>query len=462
MPVAAEPKRKRYTLYSILLGILTAICVFAACVMTYLFGSLSVENASVAAIEVICLIISIPVFLSVLRYRGAMEITEVFMMMLVVNSVYLSADVISHLADGKPELYHIHFAVAMLCRLCPVPLSVLFWSFLVRWIGKGESRLKKRSYLLHIAADIDIVFILGNIPWRYIFDITKDTGRFVRGPLIYLTVIYPIAAIFIFMARIIRCRESVFDKLTLLVYPVFPVIMSIVQVMVKGPTFVPVTTFFSLILFYTNLFVRRGRESIARQRDLTLSRLQLLQMQINPHFLYNTLASIGSLCDSDPEGAQEMVYMLSDYLHDNFTDIQTPALISFSEELEHLKTYFSIQKIRFPDIYMEFELNAMEFAVPAMTLQPLVENAIRHGLRKLRGREGIITIVSEESEGSFTVCVKDNGTGFSEDEAAADGQEHIGIANVRKRLEMLCGGILEVESVPSQGTVCRITIPKEQ
>lgn len=462
MQAITEPKRNRNTLYIVLLVILIFFCCAVACLMTYYFRTMTGGNASVAAIEVICLILSVPVFLSVLRYKGAMEITEVFMMMMVVNAVYLGADITAHLVDGKPELFILHFIAAMLCRLCPVPLAVLFWAFIIRWSREeGSSTERKRSYLLHIAADIDILFILGNIPGRYIFEISKDRGLFAPGPLISLSIVFPIIALFVFLKMVINSRISISDRITLLVYPVLPVVVSFFQVVMKGPTFVPIATFFSLILIYTNLFVRRGRESIARQHDLALSRLQVLQMQINPHFLYNTLASIGSLCDSDPQAAQEMVYMLSDYLHDNFTDIHAPAMISFSDELDHLKSYYSIQKVRFPEISLEYELSATEFSVPAMTLQPLVENAIRHGLRKLRGRDGVITITSAQTDDAFVVCVKDNGTGFAQDAEETDEHEHIGIANVRKRLEMLCGGSLEVESVPSEGTLCRIIIPKE-
>ena len=118
--------------------------------------------------------------------------------------------------------------------------------------------------------------------------------------------------------------------------------------------------------------------------------------------------------------------------------------------------------MRFPDISVSFDLKAGDFLIPAMTLQPLVENSIRHGLRKVRDREGVITIATEENDENWIVSVKDNGAGFTPEDISKDEKEHIGIANIRTRLGILCEGSLEIESSPGEGTSCHIIIPKKQ
>ena len=460
MPEKKQIKRKRYVLYNVLIVIQIVFCCVISGVITLFHDNVSAINAAVAVMETLCLILTIPIFISVLRYNTVLRITEVYLMMLIVNSIFLSSDAVFNLVNGKPSFYILNFAVNTIHRVCPVALSLLFWFFMVLWEDRLGVPQKKRSYILHIAAVADLLFMLANIPGRYLFDVSRGTGEFAAGPLLYFAVVFPFISIAVFTTHILCSRQSVINKVILLAYPILPLIIAVIQFIVKGPSLVSVAIFFSLLLFFTNLFVRRGREAISRQRDLTLARLQVLQMQINPHFLYNTLASIGSLCDSDPAGAQEMIYQLSDYLHDNFTDIHTPSMISFSEELDHLKSYISIQKMRFPDIGFEYDLETVDFFIPAMTLQPLVENSIRHGLRKLRDRKGVITVMTKETDAAWTVSVKDNGIGFVPEEAE-DTDEHIGLSNVRARLGMLCGGELEVTSVPSEGTVCRILLPKE-
>ena len=453
--------KKKQIIYDIVWAIIIAICVFMIALFINRAEGLSPFSASVAAIDIICMIISVPIYMSTLRHKGMRTLADTFLWMLLVNVIYLASNCVHYMTDREPGLAEVNGVMNIIYRVCPVVLTLLFWRFLDSW-NENTKKRPRAGMILKIAAVVDMIYIACNIFGRYLFDVSKETGQYMRGPLTYTSAVFPFLAIIVFLIRIVLSRQQMSDKLILMVYPVFPFVVAVIQLATDGPSLVPVAVFFSFLLFYTNLFVRRGREILARERDLTLSRLQVLQMQINPHFLYNTLASVGSLCDSDPEAAQEMVYSLSDYLHDNFTDIQTPSLISFSDELKHLRTYCNIQKVRFPDISVSFDLKAGDFLIPAMTLQPLVENSIRHGLRKVRDREGVITIATEENDENWIVSVKDNGAGFTPEDISKDEKEHIGIANIRTRLGILCEGSLEIESSPGEGTSCRIIIPKKQ
>ena len=190
------------------------------------------------------------------------------------------------------------------------------------------------------------------------------------------------------------------------------------------------------------------------------SELNAMMLQINPHFIYNTLGSAASLCDIDPSAAQELIYQFSDYLRDNFTDIHRQPMVRFKDEMEHLNRYIAIEKVRFPNIEMEYEIHVKDFEIPSFTLQPLVENAIKHGICKRRRSAGTIWIQTMETESAYVVRVIDDGIGFNPMTSRLNEGKHIGIRNVRTRLEILCRGTLEIEGEPGVGTTCEITIPK--
>lgn len=137
----------------------------------------------------------------------------------------------------------------------------------------------------------------------------------------------------------------------------------------------------------------------------------------------------------------------------------TRQLAEKKKELEHVRHYVNIEQIRFPDMTIRFELYSGEFLLPALTIQPLVENAIKHGLMKLESG-GTVMIGTCETEKYYCVSVVDNGVGF-EPSILQDESKYIGIRNIRGRLEALCNGILTIESAPGKGTTALIKIPKE-
>ena len=130
-----------------------------------------------------------------------------------------------------------------------------------------------------------------------------------------------------------------------------------------------------------------------------------------------------------------------------------------SQEMAHVHHYVSIENVRFPDMTFTFEMNSPDFPIPALTVQPIVENAIKHGLMKLP-RGGTIRVVSYETESAFCISVIDDGVGFDTSVTLED-RKHLGLRNIRERLKVMVGGSLEIESTPGVGTKVLITIPKE-
>jgi sensor histidine kinase YesM len=130
-----------------------------------------------------------------------------------------------------------------------------------------------------------------------------------------------------------------------------------------------------------------------------------------------------------------------------------------SQEMEHVRHYISIENVRFPDMTFSFEMGSHDFRIPALTIQPIVENAIKHGLMKLP-KGGTICVVSYETDTHYCVSVEDDGVGFDTGKLLDD-RNHVGIRNIRERLHAMVNGTLEIESTEGVGTTVLIKIPKE-
>ena len=181
--------------------------------------------------------------------------------------------------------------------------------------------------------------------------------------------------------------------------------------------------------------------------------------QIQPHFIYNTLGTIERMCLKDPERAFDLVRNFSLYLRGNFSELDSVTPIRFADEMKHVEYYVNIEKVRFPDIHIEYQMEATDFVLPALSVQPLVENAIKHGLMRLESG-GTVTIHSYETTTHFCVEVKDDGVGF-DTSLPIEEKKHVGIRNIRGRLKAMVNGELILESKPDVGTTAIIMIPKE-
>jgi sensor histidine kinase YesM len=193
--------------------------------------------------------------------------------------------------------------------------------------------------------------------------------------------------------------------------------------------------------------------------ELAESRIATMMSQIRPHFIYNTLGSIEQLCKLDPAKAGDLVHNFAKYLRGNFGELDNPKPILMSQEMEHVHHYINIENVRFPDMTFTFEMNSDDFRIPALTVQPIVENAIKHGLMKLPCG-GTIRVEAYETDSAYCVSVVDDGAGFDTN-ALLDDRKHVGIRNIRERLKVMVNGTLEIESTVGVGTKVLITIPKE-
>jgi len=203
------------------------------------------------------------------------------------------------------------------------------------------------------------------------------------------------------------------------------------------------------------------------ERKLNENRISIMLSQIQPHFLYNALAVISSLCDKDPVKAKKATISFSNYLRGNMNLLESAEPIPFENELNHTLSFLNLENAMYGDaLNVIYDIQTKFFKLPALTVQPIAENAIKHGIGKKEGG-GTLTISTKETKDNYLVIITDDGAGFDPEKIANgiypnDGQRHIGINNVRQRLSAQCGGSLEIKSEIGTGTSVTILIPKSE
>ncbi len=201
-------------------------------------------------------------------------------------------------------------------------------------------------------------------------------------------------------------------------------------------------------------------ETARLQAQLAAARLSTLRMQLNPHFLFNTLHAVSALVERDPSGVRRIVARLSTLLR-RALDESTPQEVPLRDELDFLRGYFDIQRVRFQDrleIAEDVPPEALDALVPNLILQPLAENAVEHGVSRLETDAGRITVSARREAGRLLISIRDNGLGLDPGDERDGG---VGLKNVRARLDALYGDAARLDLAPTdgRGTEARVTLP---
>ena len=218
----------------------------------------------------------------------------------------------------------------------------------------------------------------------------------------------------------------------------------------------------ALLLMFMLFYWEMAKNLVENERELMQSQVSLAISQIQPHFLYNTLSTIAELCRKDSAMAEEVTNRFALYLRGNLEHMGDSFPVEFSKELKHVQTYLWIEKIRFQEeLQVVYDIQTEDFIIPALTVQPLVENAVKHGMM---GSENVctITIRTKCVERGYQVIIEDDGCGFDPEQVKNDGRKHIGIESVRSRLKFMVGGTLTVKSAIGKGTTVIIEIPGKE
>ena len=196
-----------------------------------------------------------------------------------------------------------------------------------------------------------------------------------------------------------------------------------------------------------------------QQQEIARERTHALMLQIRPHFVYNTLTSIYCMIEDNPAKAKEVTGEFTNYLRSNFTAIAQDTPIPFTKELEHSKAYLAVEQARFEgQIFYEFDTPVINFRLPALTLQPIVENAVKHGLDPELDPLHIY-VKTRQTNSGIEIIIENDGPDFN---PTNDNKPHIALDNIRQRLEIMCNGTLDISPRNGGGTVVAVTIPQMQ
>lgn len=322
-----------------------------------------------------------------------------------------------------------------------------------------RTRISRTS--LYIVSAVCVVYLLsviislsnGTLFW------VDMNNSYHDGPGYAIAMLFPILTYIIETIIILEHRKWLGMKDTILLssYAIIPFVALLIQLYHTRILVIYIAYYLSLMLIYMG-YQAQEREKL--MREISDRRAAAMLSQIQPHFLYNSLSAIENLTTKDPTQARTAIHEFSRYLRGNLDSLNENELIPFEQELQHIQHYISLEKMRFREkIQFRFEIETKDFYVPPLTVQPIIENAVRYGVGKKKAG-GTVTLLTKETSTYFGITIVDDGVGFNPDIIKDDGRSHTGIENVRTRLGFACAGTLTIESKSGQGTTVTIYIPK--
>lgn len=386
--------------------------------------------------------------------------TRKFLWMCLLSAAAIIFDIASWLMMGKPQigtLLAIIIAVASVIGFCASALLPWVVDSLVHPQNKGRVLM---CWIITAAFAFNAVLFCVGIPTGWAFHVTD--GIYYPGSAYMAYYLVPAVAVVISTIMAMRADNLIVaEKLAFGAIAIFYVSSLGIELMMPGSGANFAAAALSVLEIYIGIFVHRSRQLAETEAELSRKRMSVMVSQMQPHFLLNSLTTIMDLCDRDPKMAKRAISNFSDYLRGNLDAMTGDKLIPFNKELDHCKTYLSFEKLRFEDaIEIVYDIDFTDFTVPALSVQPLLENAVKHGVgHKMDG--GMVMLSVKRRNGNIEIKVLDDGVGFDMDAPLAEGRSHVGIENVRSRLQTMCGGTLRVSSTPGSGTTAVITIPED-
>lgn len=291
----------------------------------------------------------------------------------------------------------------------------------------------------------------------FFYDVAPD-GSFIRGDW-YLLVLAPLFIIVAAnLAGVIRRRTKLSHKtfIAFLIH-LLPLLVTIIyHAIFTDFLTVGIGFAISALAMLGVILFDQVEQSLNQQKEIARQRASILMLQMRPHFICNTMTSIYYLCDQDPQKAKQVTLDFTTYLRKNFTAVAGDKLIPFSEELAHARAYLAVEEAQFEDrLFVDYDTPHTHFSLPPLTLQPLVENAVKHGMDP-DGEALRIVIRTRKTDAGSEVVVEDNGAGF---EQPRDNEPHTALANIEQRLALMCGGSMTIAAREGGGTVVTVRVP---
>ena len=341
-------------------------------------------------------------------------------------------------------------------------LTVMITGF-VLYQSKENDWIRKPAFIISVVIEFIYIVFLIVTQFTGVFYYIDNNNDYSRGTYYPVLLIPPVLIMFInLITVIVKWKKlSVNQRIAFLIYSIVPMIFMIIQMIFYGIYFSVLGATIATIFMFAFLLSDQTERYYQEQLEKAQLEIDIMLAQIQPHFLYNSLTTIKHLCRKDPETAERAVTDFTEYLRHNMDSLSVDKPIPFEKEIEHVKQYISLQKLRFGDeLGVRWELECTDFEIPTLTLQPLVENAITYGVRRSDSGMGVVTIRSQRHSDRIEVQVIDDGPGFVANSLPDDEERsHTGIQNVSERLKRVSDGELVIDSVVGKGTTATIVLP---
>ncbi len=411
---------------------------------------------------------------------------SVMCIMQFVTAATLTFDVGVVISEGVNEpwakvVFQMSMLATMLLQYLMVALFVGYIKYLSR-SGKVANIVAMISYFFAAICALICVISAKYTHWYYLID---EQNNYHRQSYYNLAIVLSGVLYALVVLQIIVCarRLMVRQIISLLLYVTIPFLFVVLQVVLKpGIGLLNIGMAISLIVIFIvnnvritmmekelnnkvlqqNMVLLTQNKVIAEKKEeIENLQLNMVITQMQPHFVFNVLNIIYYLCAKDTKLAQTAIDRFSSYLRANIDSLVSDELAPFSKELEHVKNYLDLEKLRFDDeLELVYDIGPSDFHIPMLVVQPLAENAVKHGIAK-SPNGGRLIIRTIEDYDNFYIYVIDNGVGFDPNKKPANaGRSHIGVENVRIRIEKRVNGKLELFSKKGKGTTAIITIPK--
>ena len=340
--------------------------------------------------------------------------------------------------------------------LISVPI-LMFSALLLHTCGESINNSPLFISVLVLWAAYNIMLLLTQFTdWFYYIE-TWDV--FVKGPFYPLLPSPILIALCLMIAGVLRRRNNLAGKhyLAFLIYLIPQTIAIFIHVLFYSIPILEIGITISALTMFGIIQLDNIEQYMYKQQEIAQQRANIMVLQMRPHFIYNTMMSIYYLCDQDPQKAKQVIMDFTTYLRKNFTAIASEEPIPFTEELEHTQAYLTVEQEQFEDsLFVNYDTPHTQFRVPPLTLQPIVENAVKHGMDP-DGEPLHIYIKTRETEAGSEIIVEDNGSGYA---PVSDDEPHIALENIKQRLKMMCDGELTIADRDGGGTVVTVTIPE--
>lgn len=418
------------------------------------------------ALEVFCILVCLILLISQIPRMNVGEGSQKwFSMMLIFNILMMVGELPVDILSGTGGILtkSLIEGGGLLYFLLSGLLVFAFTGYVLAFINAREGRTNKAFWdFCAVLAGIQMILTAVSM-WTGIYFYVDDQNVYHRGPYFFIAQMIPILmfVINIVMMTYNRKRMRSNEWFLFLAYTLIPMAALIIQIMEYS--FVPMNVMVTLALILVFIFIHFERELVVERQKEELSGMQvdIMLSQIQPHFLYNSLTAIRQLCDIDPQQAKQSILDFSHFLRANMNSLTISEPIPFRQELDHITSYLNLEKQRFGDrLNVEFDVRVEDFYLPTLTLQPLVENSIRHGIMK-KDEGGTIWFSTEEDENNIIIQVRDNGQGFDPRTLKETNKgDHVGLFNIRHRLKTQVNADVIINSIIGLGTNITIVIPK--